>query len=184
MLAGVLAVLAAGAPEAKVHLTLDEALRLAFPPGAVPERRTAFLTDAQARRVEQECGEPPGSKVITYYRSGGTTAYFDTHVVRTLPETIMVVIGPDQAIGRIDILSFGEPEEYLPKERWLDQLEGRKLDDELSLRRGVRPITGATLSGRAIVAAARRVLATHRVLADPAPPAQEPPAADPNRGTP
>ena len=43
------------------------------------------------------------------------TAYFDTHVVRTMPETIMVVVDPAGAIARIEVLSFSEPEEYLPR---------------------------------------------------------------------
>ncbi|MCM2316780.1 MAG: FMN-binding protein, partial [Thermoanaerobaculia bacterium] len=65
---------------------------------------------------------------------------------------------------RIEILSFSEPEDYLPKPRWIDQLDGKKLDDELSLKRAIRPISGATLSGRAIVNASRKVLAIHRVI--------------------
>ena len=64
----------------------------------------------------------------------------------------------------IEILSFSEPEDYLPKPRWIDQLDGKKLDDELSLKRAIRPISGATLSGRAIVNASRKVLAIHRVI--------------------
>lgn len=162
---------------AKVFMTQDEALKLAFPGQTDIKRQTAYLTDDQAAAVEKLTGEKPPSRVITWYvgrgggeaKGAGVTAWFDSHVVRTLPETIMVVVTSSGTIERIDILSFSEPEEYLPRAKWFDQLKGHPLNDELSLRRGVRPITGATLSARAIVTAARRVLALRQLLESPPP---------------
>ena len=92
------------------------------------------------------------------------TAYFDTHVVRTMPETILVVVDPSGILARVEVLSFSEPEEYLPRPRWYAQFPGKPLDAELSVKRGVRPVVGATLTARATTAATRRVLALHRVL--------------------
>ncbi len=160
---------AAAAADAKVFLTREEALKLAFP-GAPIEARTAFLTAAQQQAARKLSGdEEPPSALATYYT--GTkdgkllgTAYFDTHTVRTMPETIMVVVDPTGAIARIEVLSFSEPEEYLPKAHWYEQFQGKPLDDELSLKRAIRPVTGATLTARATTEAARRVLALHRVL--------------------
>ena len=76
----------------------------------------------------------------------------------------MILVDPAGSIARIEILSFAEPEEYLPRQAWYGQFPGRKLDDELSLRRGIRPVSGATLTARATTEAARRILATHQVL--------------------
>jgi Na+-translocating ferredoxin:NAD+ oxidoreductase RnfG subunit len=92
------------------------------------------------------------------------TAYFDTHTVRTMDETIMVAVDPAGVITRIEVLSFSEPEEYLPKAHWYEQFQGKPLDDELSLKRAIRPVTGATLTAHATTDAARRVLALDRVL--------------------
>ena len=164
--AGLLAAAAAGA---KVFLTQEEALRLAFP-GAKVERRTAYLTEAQQKNAQKLSGDPePPSALAGYYvatKDGRLvgTAYFDTHVVRTMPETIMVAVDPAGAIARIEVLSFSEPEEYLPKAHWYEQFQGKPLDDELSMKRGIRPVTGATLTARATTDAARRVLALHEVL--------------------
>jgi len=155
---------------AKVFMTQDEALKLAFPGQTDIKRQTAYLTEDQASAVEKLSGEKPPSRVITWYVGRGSTAWFDSHVVRTLPETVMVVVTSSGTIERIDILSFSEPEEYLPRPKWFDQLEGHPLNDDLSLRRGLRPITGATLSARAIVTAARRVLALRQILESPPPP--------------
>ena len=159
---------AAAAAEAKVFLTQEEALKLAFP-GAAVLRKTFFLTEGEQKEVEALSGVSRGSALAVAYvatrdgRSAGT-AYFDTHIVRTQPETLMVVVGPSGSIARIEVLAFSEPEEYLPREHWYAQFPGRILDDELSLKRGLRPVSGATLTARATTEAARRVLALDRVL--------------------
>ena len=162
--------LAAGAARGKVFLSQQEALRLAFPAGAAVERRTVFLTAAQQKAVQKETGADslPGALVTVYTgtREGRElgTAYFDTHVVRTQAETLMIVVLPGGTIGRIEVLSFSEPEEYLPRERWYSQFSGRALGDELAMRRGIHAVSGATLTARATTDAARRVLAIHRAL--------------------
>ena len=50
------------------------------------------------------------------------------------------------------------------KRRKNHQYDGEKLDDDLSLKRDIRPVTGATLTARATTEAVRRVLAIHRVV--------------------
>ena len=161
--------LAAAAPAgAKVFLTQDEALKLAFP-GASVERRTVFLTEAEVKEAAGLSGGPrPSALAVAYVatkdgRLAGT-AYFDTHVVRTQPETLMVVVAPAGTISRVEVLSFSEPEEYLPREHWYAQFPGKALNDELAMKRGIRPVSGATLTARATTEAARRVLALHQVL--------------------
>ncbi|HEV8267696.1 MAG TPA: FMN-binding protein [Thermoanaerobaculia bacterium] len=163
-------VLAVAAAPAKVFLTQAEALRLAFPEGVTVERKTAFLTEAQqqeARRLAR-AAEPPDALVAYYVgtKDGKVvgTAYFDTHRVRTMPETILVLVDGSGAVGRIEVLSFLEPEDYLPLPRWYGQFAGHVLDDELSLKTGIRPVAGATLTTLATTEAVRRVLAVHRVI--------------------
>jgi hypothetical protein len=155
---------------AKVFLTQEEALRLAFPAGATVERKTAFLTNVQREAARKLSGvDPAPSALVTYYvgvRDGREvgTAYFDTHVVRTQSETLMILIDREGAIARVEVLAFTEPEEYLPREHWYGQFPGKTLDDELGVKRGIRPVSGATLTVRATTEAARRLLALHQVL--------------------
>lgn len=178
---------AADAASARALLTVDEALTLAFP-GAQIERGTIFLMPPQLDRAERLTGQKPGSAIVHPYvaRKDGAvigTAYFDVHVVRTLAETVMVAIDPEGRIGRIEVLSFDEPPEYLPRAGWYRQFEGRKLDAELELRRAIRPVAGATLTARATTDAARRVLALHRVVTEAASaPAREGGAPKPPAG--
>jgi hypothetical protein len=161
--------------EAKVFLTQKEALSLAFPSGVTVLRKTAFLTEGErqeARRLSG-AGRLPDALVAFYVgtRDGRevATAYFDTHLVRTLAETVMILVDATGSIARVEVLSFGEPEEYLPRPHWYEQFPGRKLDDELSLKHGVRAVSGATLTARATTEAARRILAIDQVLRRRAP---------------
>ena len=150
-------------------LSQKDALALAFPAGTKVERRTAFLTDEQAAAAEKAAGSKLDSKIWTYYvgtSSSGPagTAYFESHKVRTMNEAFMVVVNPDATVRFVEILSFAEPDEYLAPKKWLGQFSGKPLDDELMLRRGLRNITGASLTSDAVTRGVRRVLAVHQVL--------------------
>lgn len=153
-------------------LTQDEALRLAFPGADSVARRTAYLDDAQLARARSLAGgeaEVASGVVVHYVATRGGTplgaAYFDAHRVRTLPEVLMIVVGTDARVRRIEVVRFAEPPEYIPPGGWLGQFTGRALDADLSHKRAIANITGATLTARAVTSATRRVLALHEVIA-------------------
>lgn len=169
------------------HVTIEEALALAFP-GCDVEKRTVYLTDAQRADVERRLGIALESAVARPYvarvrREDGQpgalagVGWIDSHRVRTLKETLLFAVSPEGRITRLEVLAFHEPPEYRPKAKWYAQFLGRALDDELELGRAIRPVAGATLSARATVDAARRSLALHAVLFPPTPP--EPPPPEP-----
>jgi FMN-binding protein len=163
-----LAAAAAGPVAAKVFLSAGEALHLVF--GDCPvERRTVFLTADQLARARQLAGGEIKSALVNPYHAicagkDAGTAYFDTHVVRTLPETLMVVVDPQGKVSRIEVLSFAEPEDYLPPGRWYGQFLGNGLSGEMALGHRIRGVTGASLTARATTEAVRRVLAIHQAL--------------------
>lgn len=172
-IAFIFAMIAAGA-EARTFMTQQEALAGAFPPGSAVARESVFLTPQQVAAAQAASGVEFDDRLVVRYvaRRGGQAigyAYFDTHRVRTLAETVMIVVGADSRVHKVEILSFKEPVDYLPKRRWLDQIHGARLDGELSLKRAIRPISGASLSGRAIVNASRKVLALHDAIGTAAP---------------
>lgn len=166
--AAALALTSLAAPAAaRVLLSVDEALRLAFPESQV-ERGTVFLTPAQIAAAEERAGgDVPG--IVHPYRARRDgevvgTAYFDTHRVRTLAETVMVVVDPEGRVRRVEVLSFDEPPDYLPRAEWYRQFDGRPLSPGLAVGRDLRGVTGATLTVRATGEAVRRVLAVHAVI--------------------
>ena len=168
LLACLLALLGALPAAAKVYLSIDEALALAFP-GAAIERRTSYLKPEQLAEASALAGQEVESALVVTYvatKDGALVgrAYFDAHLVRTLPETLMLALDPAGKVLRIEVLSFDEPEDYLPRPIWYEQFRGKELSPELALKRAIRPITGASLSARATTDAVRRILALDRVL--------------------
>ena len=160
----------ASAAHARVFMTQLQALAGAFPAGTKVTRQALFLTPEQVKAAKKESGVDFTDRMIVRYAGSNAAgvlqgyAYFDTHRVRTLPETVMVVVNANGTVEKIEILSFDEPPDYLPKQRWIDQFKGRKLNDDLSLKRAIRPMSGASLTGHAIVNSSRKVLALHQVL--------------------
>ena len=155
----------AGEGPAAVYESQQKALARAFPPPARVERLTSYLTPEQKERAAKAAESPVESGVVTRYAGFAPAgalvgvAYFDQHVVRTQPEVLMVLLGPDKKVRSVDVLAFAEPEDYLPREGWLRRIEGKRAEDGLFVGRALSHVTGATLTTRAIAASVRRVLA-------------------------
>ena len=154
-----------------VLITQDEALSLAFPDAQV-ERHTAYLDDEQLEQARTLAGRHVEvlRAMVPYYMAvkDGVlvgTAYFDTHLVRTEPATVMYVVDGNGRLNRVEMISFDEPQDYLPRAAWMAQFHGRLLDEELALKRGIRGMTGASLTAVSVTRGARRVLALHAVIA-------------------
>ena len=148
--------------------TTQEALALAFP-GAQFAREEHWLTEAQAQRVKDLAGTPlAGLWQVAYEarRAGELVGvgFLDTHRVRTLPETVLVAVAPDGRILRVEVVAFREPPEYMAKDAWMRQFDGKQLDSQLTLKGAIRPLAGSTLTANSLTDAARRSLALHRLF--------------------
>lgn len=157
--------------DAAVYMTKDEALREAFG-DAVVTRKSFVLDDTQADSVQKLAGARLESRIAAAYvatvdDSIVGTAFFDTRIVRTMPGVFMTVIAPDLTVREVHVLAFHEPADYAPSRRWLDQYDGRPLEDGLWPKRDIRNISGATLSARAIAESVRIALALSTVLVEP-----------------
>lgn len=159
------------APGVGAQISQQEALRIAFPPPATVERKTAYLSQPALDSARAEAGSdvPLSQSVVSYYvgkREGkpAGVAYFDSHRVRTVNEVLMIVVGPDDRLRQIEVLRFAEPPEYRPAIPWLAQFGGKTLSPGLSLQGDIAMMTGATLTSNAVTRAARRVLALHHVI--------------------
>jgi len=159
----------ASAAGAKVHYARQEAVDAAFPDADHVEKKTFFVTDEEKARIEELAKAPLDSKLVTAYagEKGGTSlgyAFIDTQIVRTLPETLLVLVAPDQTVAKILLLAFYEPPDYEPSDRWLEQFPGKALGPDTRVDRDIHGIAGATLTSHAVTAAVRRSLALYRVL--------------------
>lgn len=172
-----LCLLAAAAPaaRAKVLLGKSEALALAFPDGVHALQKTAFLDEEQAARAQALAKARLEERVWTYYvgmSSGRPTGYvyFDRVVVRTMPAILMAAVDTGGNLRFLEVVSFEEPEDYLPGKRWLALFEGKNIADDLRPRGVIRNVSGATLTSETFSRSARRMLAVHAVLHPPPPP--------------
>jgi FMN-binding protein len=162
-------VLAAPSARATVYATQEQALHDAFPDADAIDSKSYVLSDAQAERIRQLAETDLDRKlwtIHTAHHAGETLGYavLDMRTVRTLPEALLIVLTPDGAVRSLRILAFHEPSEFQPSANWLSFFEGKRLDPELKLRRGIQQITGATLSSQSVTRAVRTALALVQVL--------------------
>lgn len=173
-LAAVLLVLAAFATRGeagsdKKPSLIDLAVAKAFPDAEV-ERVTVRLSKKDLARVGKLASVKAPKKGTTFAyvardKKGKVigTAFFDSHIVRTKRETLMVVVNPDGSVRGIETVVFQEPPEYVAQDSFYESMEGRGQGRALILGRGLDGTTGATLTCRAVADASRRVLAIHEV---------------------
>ena len=153
--------------QAKSYQTQQQALAGTFLSDHVA-RKTLFLTTDQVKQIEQLGKVKVYFRIVSYYvgknASGATeTAFFDRQVVRTMPMTYMVVVRPAGELDRVEILSFDEPDDYLPPTRWLQLYRNRVLSDDLRIGSAIPHITGASLTSQAVNDGVRRALAIYAV---------------------
>ncbi len=167
--------LAFGQPTlAKVYYSKQEAMRLAFGDQADVSMVSLFPNLKQTQRIEQLAKTKLDSGLYTFYVGkidGQVKGYaaIETQTVRTKPETLLLVLSAEGRLEQVVTLAFHEPPEYEPPERWFQLLSGKPID-ELDFSKGVQAISGATLSTRAALTAARKVLAIYQVMIEEAKP--------------
>jgi len=154
---------------AQVYLTRDEALRVHFPRAMSIDRKTLYLTDGQVEQIQAQARASVESKLVTYYVARGSRgvdgyAFLETHIVRTMPETFMVVVDPHGSVRAVELLAFYEPEDYLPPKRWLALFADKTARSDLWLKRGVQNTVGATLTAQSITEGIRRILVMYELV--------------------
>jgi hypothetical protein len=138
-------------------------LRAAFPDAERFEATDVLLSDEMARKLDDLARSKIPERMVTFYaaRKGDAVlgyAVLQSHVVRTKRETLMLAFEPDGRIRRIVVVSFLEPPEYKPSERWLAQFSGKGAIDRLSVGDDLAPISGSTLSARGVAEQSRWLL--------------------------
>lgn len=165
LLAPLLMLVSVGEGRAKLLLSKKDALGLAFPTGAKVERKTAYLSKDQVKRVEKRAHAKMDSSIWIYYVGESSTgvigyAYFDRIIIRTLPATVMAVLDGEGRVRFVEILTFSEPADYLPRRRWLGLFKGRGPDNDAR----VQGVSGATLTAHSLRRSVDRILAVHEEL--------------------
>ena len=153
---------------AEIFYSKNEAMELAFGKGPQIEQLSLFPDENQVAKIEQEAKVKLDSGLFTFYvgkDQGKILGYaaIETNTVRTKPETLMIVLTPDGVLRKVVTLAFHEPPEYLPPDRWFEQLYKRPLA-EMDFNKGVDGISGATLSTRSALNSIRKVMTIYQVM--------------------
>ena len=158
-----------GDVSATVFHSRSEIPHLAFPDAERVEVRDVFVTAAERSEIERAAHATLESDLVSVYEGyvGDRLlgyAMLDSHIVRTLPEALLIVLDPAGRVTTTHVMAFHEPLDYLPGPRWLRLHEGHSLSDDLRIGRDIVGITGATLSAHAVMNSVRRALAIYQVL--------------------
>ena len=156
-------------------LNSKDALQSLFP-NASAEVETVYFTKEEQKKSSDLAGTSVGQihRVFHLFANKPENknnlqvgyAVVDIHRVRAKKAAWLFGVSKNQKLIGVRTLGFAEPREYLPSEKWFGQFEGKALNDQLKFKKGIDGITGATLSSRAAVHAARRALAVQQVLSE------------------
>ena len=140
-----------------------ETLRQAIPEATRFESSDLLLDDELLRRIEQRAKVKVKERMVTFYtawKGDKIIGYvvIHSHVVRTKNETFALAFHPDGRIRQIQVVSFLEPQEYLPTDKWLAQFQGKGVDQHLAVGDDILPISGATMSARGVAQESRWIL--------------------------
>jgi len=154
---------------AAVYHGKQDALEAAFPDADEIETKRFFLTEEQREQVQDLAKAPQKDRLITVHvgKKGDRIlgyAFLETHEVRTLPETLLIVVSPEGRVAKLLLAAFYEPPEYEAPKRWLGQFDGVELGPGLRVNRDIKGIAGSTLTAHAVTSGVRRVLALHELL--------------------
>ena len=134
-------------------------------PNCKLEKETIYLTKAQKAKIEKLAELKLYSSIYIRYLNSceGITSYIDSHIVRTLNETLVLEVKKNK-LSKIEVIAFYEPPEYKAPKKWINHFSGKELDSKLKLYQGVDGLTGATLTANAVLNASRRILAIDKVV--------------------
>jgi hypothetical protein len=158
-------VVAPGGPAyATVYLSIAQAQALIFP-GATFQPDTRTLTNEQVKAIERASGVNVRSKQLKLWRVS-TGGWFVVDEVVGKHEFIPFALGLDDtgAVKAIEILEYREAYGGQIREPdWRKQFTGKQPGSKLQLNKGIRNISGATLSCKHITDGVSRLLATYEI---------------------
>lgn len=170
-IAAPVAVFAAASAHATQYLTVEQAQKLIFGPGAQFERRDLKLSKDLARDIEKAAGVSVRVLEVPLWEvslNGKQAGYFIVDEVYGKHEFITYVIAlePGGRLKQIEILEYRETYgSQIRYPEWRSQFVGKTSADPVTLETDIQNISGATLSCRHVTEGVKRILATYeRVL--------------------
>jgi len=145
---------------AKVNERIENAVAGSFPEVSDIEAKRLILSAKEADAIQKRAGAKLETKIYRYYRilSKGKSVGYGVLIarkVRTKRATVLYTFDPSGRLRFAEIISFGEPPEYIPGDIWMGQFKERDTGAALKMGKDIPTISGATLSARSISDGAR-----------------------------
>ena len=153
-----------------VTLKPEEALKIVFHDSKEVVSETKQLTPSQKSLAEKRLGSPVTHDRWDFFiaSTGHQTdgyALIDSEIGKTEPITFLVALTPRGEVKEVEILAYREPiGGEVQDARFLRQYKGKKEDDPIRLGQDISPVTGATLSSRAVSIGVKRVLVLWKIF--------------------
>jgi len=152
--------------QAHQKVDVDAIIASIYPNVTKIEKKSALITKKELALIQKQAKTKIRSKLIRYYliyHDGKTDiAIVSTQKVRTKKAAILYFI-QDGAIAHIEILAFGEPPEFIPSKKWLEQFSGKNASSKLRVGEDIAAKSGATLSAKSVTNGAKTALAIYEV---------------------
>jgi len=155
---------------AKVYLTREEATRLAFGPSATVLEERRALTPHVRATIERRLGRPVPEEAFTFYVGRSADGVQGYGVVleemgKHEPITFFVAITPDGHVKDVLVLEYRESRGGEVRQKgFLKQYVGKTSQDPMELDQDITPITGATISARAVSDGVKKALTIWEAL--------------------
>lgn len=129
------------------------------------KKENLYLDKDQQKIIEKESGVKLYGRLALRYICEKEKIYYyiDSHIVRTLNETVIVKIQNNKVTDYI-VSSFNEPQEYKAPQKWLHQFVKNSDQKKFLLRENIDALSGATLTAQASVNTINKVLALHKAI--------------------
>lgn len=161
------AVFAVSSVYATQYITVEQAQKLMFGPGAQFERRDLKLSKDLARDIEKLAGVRVRLLEVPLWEvseNGQRAGYFMVDEVYGKHEFITYAVALDAGgkVKQIEILDYRETYgSQIRYPQWRAQFTGKTLADPVELEADIQNISGATLSCRHVTEGVKRLLATY-----------------------
>ncbi len=153
--------------EAKKSVDIESVIRAVYPDAAKIEKKSSLISNSELKKIEHLAQTKLKSKLIRYYvihRSNGKREFAIVSIqkMRTKKAAILYMI-ENGVIRHVEILAFGEPQEFKPTKKWLEQFENKDIKSSLKVGDGIAAKSGATLSAKGVASGAKIALAIYEV---------------------
>ena len=152
----------------EVYLSKDDALRLVLGDNCERQYDPKSLTPSLIEQLKAAhlvtdltAASHRSAHFFTCRREGVISGYalIDSEVGKHLPITYIVGISPQGVVTRVEMMVFREIRGWEARERrFMQQFEGSSAPSHLEIGKGIKNVTGATLSSRAVAKGVKRAL--------------------------